>query len=118
MLGYRKDISELNHAADIFCFPSIREGLGLAAIEAMACGLPIATSAIRGINDYSVDGATGYACPPLDVDAFAKAIDTLYQNSEMRHVMGSQNKLRAQKYDIQSILPQMRKIYQLEEQEK
>lgn len=50
-LGYTNDIKELLYTADIFCFPSKREDLGLVAIETMASGLPLITSNIHGIND-------------------------------------------------------------------
>ena len=61
-------MAELYQVADIFCFPSKREGLGLAAIEAMSSGLPLITSNINGIKDYSIDGVTGYSCNPTDVN--------------------------------------------------
>ena len=115
LLGYRKDVPQLNRISDVFCFPSQREGLGLAAIEAMSCGLPIVTSDIRGINDYSIDGVTGYKCAPTDAESFAKAIATLKNNSDLRMTMGAHNVVSAQKYDIREILPQMKEIYQLQE---
>lgn len=59
-LGYRNDIPELNQIADVFAFPSIREGLGLAAIEALASGTPVVGMATRGINEYVSNGITGY----------------------------------------------------------
>ena len=111
LLGYRKDVPELCYAADIFCFPSCREGLGLAAIEGMACGLPIITSNKHGINDYSVDGVTGYKCEPTDVDGFAQAIERLANNPVLRESMGQGNIERAQKYRVQTINSQMHDIY-------
>lgn len=60
LLGYRKDIPELNHSADVFAFPSIREGLGIAAIESLACGTPVCGMNTRGINEYVINGKTGY----------------------------------------------------------
>ena len=69
----------------------------------------------NGINDYSINGETGDKCLPTDADVLAKVIDALYHNPEMRNGMGAQNKLRAQKYNVQSILPQTQKTYQLEE---
>ncbi len=59
-LGYRNDIPELNQIADVFAFPSIREGLGLAAIEALASGTPVVGMDTRGINEYVINGITGY----------------------------------------------------------
>ena len=84
LLGYRRDIPKLNHVADAFCFPSLREGLGLSAIEAMACGLPLITSNVHGINDYSIDGLTGYKFAPTDVEGFAHGIQTLKNNEALR----------------------------------
>lgn len=113
LLGYRRDIPELGYAADIFCFPSFREGLGLAAIEGMACGLPIVTSNVHGINDYSADGVTGYKCDPGDVDGFAKAIEQLANDPALRENMGKGNAERAQKYRIRTINSQMHDVYRL-----
>lgn len=59
-LGHRNDIPELDTMSDIFAFPSIREGLGLASIEALACGKPVIGMNTRGINEYVIDGVTGY----------------------------------------------------------
>lgn len=112
LLGYRRDIPELNASADVFCFPSFREGLGLAAIEAMACGLPIITSNVHGINDYSENGVTGYKCSPYDVDGFAEAISKLITDKEALKKMSEQNKKFAERYSINEILPRMNSIYE------
>lgn len=113
LLGYRKDIPELNHSADVFCFPSLREGLGLAAIEAMACALPLITSNVHGINDYSVDGVTGYKCSPMDTDGFMKCIRKMVADDSLRVKMAQENILRAKKYEISPINRSMRDIYEL-----
>ena len=60
LLGYRTDIAELDYCADVFAFPSIREGLGMAALEALACGTPVCGMDTRGIKEYVVNGQTGY----------------------------------------------------------
>ena len=111
LLGYRKDIKELLDAADVFCFPSRREGLGLAAIEAMACGLPLITSNIHGINDYSVNGITGYTCSPNDVEGFAHSILKLVSDPKMRRKFGTYNQEKARNYDIRNVTEKMKKIY-------
>lgn len=113
LLGYRKDIAELNHISDAFCFPSYREGLGLGAIEAMACGSPIITSNVHGINDYSIDGVTGYKRSPNDFAGFADAILKLYGDRNMCVQFGEYNKALAGKYDVNVILKiMMEKIYE------
>ena len=113
LLGYRKDIPELNCSADVFCFPSIREGLGLASIEAMACGLPIITSNVHGINDYSQNGITGYKCSPTDVDGFAKAICDLTKNLALTENVRAYNKEYAKKYEVSAIVEMMRGVYEI-----
>ena len=76
-LGFRKDIPELNKCADIAVLPSLREGLGLAGIEALASGVPVIGSRVQGIKDYVIDGKTGYLCSPLNADEFADKIKLL-----------------------------------------
>lgn len=111
LLGFREDVPELNYVSDVFCFPSYREGLGLASIEAMACGLPIITSNVHGINDYSQNGVTGYKCAPADVDGFAKAIRDLTDNSALAEEMGAYNKKYVEKYEVKRIIEIMSEIY-------
>ena len=111
LLGYQNDIPKLMYAADVFCFPSHREGLGLAAIEAMACGLPLITSNVHGINDYSENGVTGYKCASTDVEGFAKAIEKSAQSKEERERIGEYNRTLAKKYDVIRIVDIMKTVY-------
>lgn len=114
LLGFRTDVPELNKVSDVFCFPSRREGLGLASIEAMSCELPIITSNVHGINDYSQNGITGYKCPPDDVYGFAKAIRDLTDNSALTEKMGAYNKKYVKKYDVSVIIQTMREVFEIE----
>lgn len=111
LLGFRKDIKEIYNVVDIFCFPSLREGLGLSALEAMASGLPLITSSVHGINDYSKDGITGYACDPNDLDAFVIALKKLYKNKELREKMGHHNIEESKKFDVNTVNKMMNAIY-------
>ena len=112
LLGYRNDIPELNHSADVFCFPSLREGLGLAAIEAMACGLPIVTSNVHGINDYSKNGKTGFKYSPFDVDGFSKGLLALTKNIAPYQEISFYNIRIAEKYKKENILIKLEEIYE------
>lgn len=112
LLGYRRDIPALNRAADVFCFPSHREGLGLAAIEAMACGLPLLTSNIHGINDYSQDGVTGFKRAPTDADGFASAMGKLHDSPALRSQMGQHNELLARNYRVCAVTDLLKDIYE------
>ncbi|WP_282709350.1 glycosyltransferase family 4 protein [Ligilactobacillus sp. Marseille-Q7487] len=110
-LGYRSDVPELLNSCDIFAFPSIREGLGLAAIEAMAAGLPLITSDTRGINDYSIDGITGYKAKFNDIESFLQGIKNLVSDKNMQEKFGKHNRKIAGKYDIKNVESIMSQIY-------
>jgi len=110
-LGFRTDIFELYHAADISAFPSKIEGLGLAGIEAMAAGVPLVASNIHGILDYVVDGKTGFAIEPNDVNGFAKAIDELTKNPVLRERMSSECLKAVEQFEISNALKVMWNIY-------
>ena len=88
-LGYRMDVLDICKQADLFVFPSHREGLPIAPLEAMYCGLPLITSNIRGPVDFMKEGITGYLCRPDDVNAFAKNIRNLKINPKLRIQMGN-----------------------------
>ena len=110
-LGFRTDVFELYHAADISAFPSKIEGLGLAGVEAMAAGIPLVSSNVHGILDYVIDGKTGYAIPPNDVDGFASALEKLAHDPALRESM-RQNCLDAvEPFELSNALNVMWDIY-------
>lgn len=111
LLGYRRDVSELYHAADIFCFPSLREGLSVSLMEAMCAGLPVICSDIRGnIDLISEDG--GYRCNPNSVDDFQSGIDELVHNEEKIVHFQNNNLVAITKFSIDSVKTRMICIYQ------
>jgi glycosyltransferase involved in cell wall biosynthesis len=87
-LGRRSDAPDLLHACDVFAMPSRREGLGVAALEAMACARPIVASRIGGLGEAVVDGRTGLLVPPDDVAALAHALARLARDSDLRATLG------------------------------
>ena len=110
-LGFRRDIPEICNTADISAFPSRIEGLGLAGIEAMAAGIPLVSSNIHGILDYVIDGKTGYACNPDDVNGFAEAINKLASSSKLRESMRDACLAAVQPYELTNALNSMWNIY-------
>lgn len=74
LLGFREDIGELCKAADLFVFPSFREGLSVSVMEAMASGLPVVCSRIRGNTDLIDDGSGGALFDPYSVSECLAAI--------------------------------------------
>ena len=111
LLGYCSNIQELLNMADIFAFPSKREGLGLAAIEAMASGKPLLTSDSGGIKDYSVNGITGFCCKYSDAVSFVKYIHIFKNDPKLRNTMGQYNAKACRQYDYHNINNKMRRIY-------
>lgn len=83
LLGYRKDIVNLLYASDCFAFPSKREGLGIAAIEALAAGLPLVTSNFGGIKDYNINGKTGYICRSNSDKEYTELFNRLIETDEI-----------------------------------
>lgn len=110
-LGFRTDIPELCNAADISAFPSKIEGLGLAGIEAMAAGVPLVSSNVHGILDYVIDGKTGFAYAPDDVNGFAKGIEQLATNNELRVSMHEACVKATEPFEINNSLKVMWGIY-------
>ena len=110
LLGYRRDIGELYKASDVCVFPSIREGLPVALMEAMASGLPAVCSKIRG----NVDLADENGClffDPHSVDECKNAVQTMIEKDYT--VIGKNNITAIKKYDVENILNVMKKIYQV-----
>lgn len=107
LLGHRYDIPEILKACDIYAQPSLREGLGIAALEAMSAGLPILTSNVQGMVDYSKTGITGYCLDPYDVLGYANAIKILADNAVLRKKISIHNVEAAKVYDISLICKQM-----------
>lgn len=110
-LGYRRDIPQVMKACNVFAFPSVREGLGLAGIEAMAAGLPVVSSNINGILDYMIENKTGHMCNPNDPNAFAKAILDFYQNSEKVSEIAKFNTEHAKMFDTRASIETIEKGY-------
>ena len=112
VLGHRKDIPELYKSADVCVFPSYREGLGLAAIEGMASGLPLIVSNNRGAKSFAVDGVNAIVCPlGTNFVPYAEAIKRLRDSEELRRSMSEYNKKESSKYEVKDINMQMKKIY-------
>ena len=109
-LGFRKDLCQLYKIADVFFFPSYQEGLSVALLAAMASGLPIVCSHIRGNVDCVVDELGGYMCNVEDFEGFANKIEKILLSSELAYQMGQYNAKCVKKYDINIIVEDMYKI--------
>lgn len=109
LLGYRTDIHELCQAADFFVFPSYREGLSVALMEAMASSLPCICGNIRGNNDLIVPGKGGYLVDGKNVRSWTAAIEKMMKSD--REKMGTFNRNRVRNFSIDNVQRKMEKIY-------
>ena len=109
-LGYRNDISEICNASDLFIFMSLQEGLPVALMEAMACGLPVICSNIRGNTDLVENGKSGEIVENT-ADEVAKAIIRLKNNEALRNRYSKSEKSVIKHYDLLSIEEEIRDIY-------
>jgi glycosyltransferase involved in cell wall biosynthesis len=95
LLGYRGDVADLLHAADIFTLPSHREGMPRSIIEAMFCGLPVVATDIRGSREEVVPDETGALVPVQDAPALAEALGRLIRDPALRAAQGAAGRARA-----------------------
>lgn len=112
LLGFRNDVYRLCRAADLFLFASLQEGLPVAVMEAMACGLPIIASNIRGNVDLIDPEKGGWLVAPTDADGFADAIRSALQSQKNWDQMMEYNIRKVQQYGIPAVVEQMAGIYQ------
>lgn len=110
-LGYRTDILDLYRASDFFLFTSFQEGLPRSTMEAMASGLPIICSNIRGNNDLVAEGINGYLCNPNSPSEFSEAMHKIYADSELKDRMSKRNMEDINKFSLDSVSNEIKKIY-------
>ena len=97
LVGARERVSQYLQAADVFLFPSRREGFGTAVVEAMACGLPCIVAELPGITDFifSGDGSDGIVVPPEDPSVLAAAAARLIAEPDHARAIGRRARGRA-----------------------
>lgn len=83
------DVAARLAEADAFLLTSLSEGIANAALEAMACGLPVVTTEVGGMAEAITDGVEGFLVPPRDDEATAAALQRLWQDPELRCRMGA-----------------------------
>lgn len=97
--GVREDIPDLLHAMDIFVLPSLSEGFGLAAMEAMASGLPVVCSRVGGLPELVSHEETGLLVPPGDSAALAEGVLRLLADRDLRERLAARAIDQASRYD-------------------
>lgn len=110
-MGYQKNINEFLQLADLYAFPSLQEGLPVALMEAMANGLPIVASKIRGNTDLIEDGKNGYLVSANESKEFCEKISFLLQHPEVCTEMRIQNLEIIKNFDSEVVKGKMKQIY-------
>lgn len=111
-LGKQEPVEEILSIADIFLMPSGSETFGLAALEAMACGVPVIASRIGGLPELVIDGETGFLCDLGDVQAYTEAAHRLLTDDALHTSMAEASRKRAvEEFDTDIIVPHYESYY-------
>lgn len=110
-LGFRSDIPEIAAAADVYVSAAHQEGLPVAGVEAMAAGLPLLCSTVRGNVDLLEEGGNGFGFEADDAEGLADRIRELIQNPTIRTTMSKRSRELSYKFDADIVAARMRGIY-------
>jgi N-acetyl-alpha-D-glucosaminyl L-malate synthase BshA len=111
-LGKQEPLEELLAISDLFLLPSEYESFGLAALEAMACQVPVISTNAGGLAEINEHGKTGYLCPVGDTEAMAKYALQILSNPQTLSQFRQNALAQAQRFDINTMLPQYVNLYQ------
>jgi len=111
-LGKVEDVGDVLRGADLFLLPSATESFGLAALEAMACGVPVIASAAGGIPDVVEDGKTGFLVPPGDVDTMAERALRVLENPAEHEQLKRAAAARALEFSADRVVPRYEQLYE------
>ena len=109
-LGKLDAVEEVLSVSDLFLIPSEKESFGLAALEAMACEVPVISSNAGGLPELNVDGFSGFICEIGDVREMVKKAIYVLDNQNLPRFK-SNALSRAQEFDIRTILPKYEQFY-------
>ena len=111
-LGKQEAVGELLAVADLFLMPSEHESFGLAALEAMACEVPVISSNAGGIPEVNIHGVTGFLSDVGNVEEMAKNAVFILSEEERKQTFRKAAYAQAKTFDIQEILPLYENYYQ------
>jgi N-acetyl-alpha-D-glucosaminyl L-malate synthase BshA len=110
--GNSHEIDRILCYSDLFMLPSETESFGLAALEAMASGVPVISSNSGGIPEVNIQGVSGYLSPVGDIEDMSKNALSILKDETTLSKFKEQAKNQASKFDIHQIVPQYEAIYQ------
>jgi N-acetyl-alpha-D-glucosaminyl L-malate synthase BshA len=110
-LGRVEDVADVLRGADLFLLPTQSESFGLAALEAMACGVPVIASRAGGIPEVVVDGETGVLAEPGAVDVMVEAALGILSDAKRHERMRAAAVARAGDFTTEKVVPQYEALY-------
>jgi N-acetyl-alpha-D-glucosaminyl L-malate synthase BshA len=110
-LGKVDRVAEVLRASDLFLLPSTTESFGLAALEAMACGVPVLATRVGGVPEVVVDGETGKLAPVGAVDEMIEHAITILSSPAMHATMGRRAAERALDFSAERVVPLYEQLY-------
>jgi len=106
LLGEQQDLVGILSCADLFLLPSAQESFGLAALEAMACEVPVVASNVGGLPEIIEDGVTGFVCPPDAIELMAeRGTALLTQPALNQSIVNAAARLVHARYCTDSVVP-------------
>lgn len=106
-----QDMAPWYAAADVLAFPSVKEGFGLAVLEAMSAGVPVVTSDLPVFREYLVDGQDALLVPVGDVDALAAALDAALGDAALRRRLAVAGRAVADRFTWQASARRHLEVY-------
>ncbi len=112
-VGNVPNLEEILGAADLFLLPSESESFGMAALEAMACEVPVISTSTGGVPEVVTDGESGFLLPVGDVESMAaRAIEILGDERLQRRMGAAGRTVAVEKFDVVRVVPRYREVYE------
>lgn len=109
--GHRTDIAQILESATLSVLTSDKEGFSNAIVESLAAGVPVIATDVGGNREAIVDGECGFIIHPDDITGLAQALKTILTNDTLRQKMSTAAQQRAQRFSLDQMLSETRKIY-------
>ncbi|WP_339834369.1 N-acetyl-alpha-D-glucosaminyl L-malate synthase BshA [uncultured Flavobacterium sp.] len=109
--GNSSEIDKILCYSDLFLLPSETESFGLAALEAMACGVPVISSNSGGLPEVNIEGYSGYLSDVGDIEAMSKNAVSILKDDNKLKIFKKNAKEVASRFDILNIVPMYEKVY-------
>ena len=111
-VGKQEQMEDILAIADLFVLTSDYESFGLAALEAMAAGVPVISTNAGGLKEINIDGETGYMANVGDVETMSKQAISILKDDKTLKGFKERAATHAKKYDIGNIIPIYERLYE------